>query len=430
MITSRTIVLDTSVLAELMRPQPDPAVMRWTNAQPIGTLAVTAVSLAELLHGMRRMSDLSRRIALREALDEFVHDDLAKRVLPFDDLAADYYADFVWKHEQAGTTISMADAQIAATCRSHGVTLATKDPAPYADLGVRTVDPWTAPLPPKEQEPVLPPPELDRHGNPIPPRRPGVARGGVGPSRPPRTRRPRRTPGTGPRTTPAKKPAKKASAPTPGRAAPAGGARSGTPRAGAPQAGPASRGASPGGAAAGRNAAAGTVRASSARTGSAGARATRKPSGGGDRAAGAAPPSGGSPPPTKPQVAMLDDAALQRWRRGAERLRRHVTQVQDATAARTAAARDAAARPAAGRRKPAPSTSSNGPAGAPGRRGARLLGPLVDADGREVERSADGRLRPRGERPPGAAAKPGPTPGASGPKPAPPKPPSAPDDAT
>lgn len=299
MITAQTVVLDTSVLAELMKPRPDMAVLRWTNAQPIGTLAVTAVSLAELTYAMLRMSDLARTIDLRQALNEFVHDDLASRVLPFDDLAADYFAEFAWRREQAGTPVDAAEAQIAAICRAYGVTLATRDPAPYADLGVTTIDPWTAPAPVRVEVPVVTSsPELDRNGKPIPPRRPGAARGGVGPGRPPRQRRPRR--------------------------------------------------------------------------------ATAKD----------APSARGATPEVTPAATPEDAERVARSRRDAtERMRRHVTAqaVPDKPAAPESAPAHA--------KRPAP-THEDPPLR--GRRGARLLGPLVDAEGRPVERTAEGRVRPRG----------------------------------
>jgi predicted nucleic acid-binding protein len=303
-ISAQTVVLDTSVLAELMKPRPDLAVLRWTNAQPIGTLAVTAVSLAELTYAMLRMSDLARTIDLRQALNEFVHDDLANRVLPFDDLAADYFAEFAWRREQAGAPIDVAEAQVAATCRAYGVTLATKDPAPFAELGVTTVDPWTAPAPVRVEVPVVvSSPELDRNGKPIPPRRPGAARGGVGPSRPPRQRRPRRT-----------------------------------------------------------------------------------------TAKGAAAPRGAAAA-TDPAATPVDAESLVQSRRAAtERMRRHVT----AKAVPEKPATDGVGRNGDGPAKSpaAPPREEPVPRG-PGRRGARLLGPLVDAEGRPVERTAEGRVRPR-----------------------------------
>lgn len=312
MISAQTVVLDTSVLAELMKPRPDMAVLRWTNAQPIGTLAVTAVSLAELTYAMLRMSDLARTIDLRQALNEFVHDDLASRVLPFDDLAADYFAEFAWRREQAGTPIDVAEAQVAGICRAYGVTLATQDPTPYADLGVTTVDPWTAPAPVRVEVPIVTSsPELDRHGKPIPPRRPGAARGGVGPSRPPRQRRRRRT-----------------------------------------------------------------------------------------AAKGTAPTNRATPETTRDGAAASGDAEqVARSRRDAtERMRRHVTAQAVPEKPASDDAPPKAKRPAPPREDP----SARGTA--PGRRGARLLGPLVDAEGRPVERTAEGRVRPRPAESAGPAA--------------------------
>lgn len=312
MTAAQTVVLDTSVLAELMKPRPDMAVLRWTNAQAIGTLAVTAVSLAELTYAMLRMSELSRTIDLREALNEFVHDDLANRVLPFDDLAADYFAEFAWRREQAGKPIDVAEAQVAAICRANGVTLATKDPAPFVELGVTTVDPWTAPAPVRVEVPVVvSSPELDRHGKPIPPRRPGAARGGVGPSRPPRQRRPRRT----------------------------------------------------------------------AAKGAAAARGTG---------------------PVAPGDA---ERVLRSKREAADRMRRHVT------------AQAVPQKPAGQPKRPAPPREEPVPNGAAGTgRGARLLGPLVDAEGRSVERTPEGRMRARPADPAADAPK------AKRPAPAPPDP--------
>ncbi len=43
------IVLDTEVLAELLRPEPDPTAMAWLAAQRRGELYTTTVSEAEVL---------------------------------------------------------------------------------------------------------------------------------------------------------------------------------------------------------------------------------------------------------------------------------------------------------------------------------------------------------------------------------------------
>jgi predicted nucleic acid-binding protein len=46
------IVLDTNVLSEMMRPAPSPVVMQWLASQPAEHLMTTALTVAEIEHGM------------------------------------------------------------------------------------------------------------------------------------------------------------------------------------------------------------------------------------------------------------------------------------------------------------------------------------------------------------------------------------------
>lgn len=46
------ILLDTNAVSEAMRPQPDPAVRAWLDAQLAETLYLSSVTLAELLFGI------------------------------------------------------------------------------------------------------------------------------------------------------------------------------------------------------------------------------------------------------------------------------------------------------------------------------------------------------------------------------------------
>ena len=61
------IVLDTNVLSELMRAQPDHAVLEWFTRQPIAGLFTTAVSQAEIHYCLALLPAGKRRDSLREA---------------------------------------------------------------------------------------------------------------------------------------------------------------------------------------------------------------------------------------------------------------------------------------------------------------------------------------------------------------------------
>jgi toxin FitB len=138
------IVLDTNVVSELMRPAPSDGVIGWVDQQSATSCHITAITLAELLYGVARLADGRRKAELADLIEAMVADDLDHRVLAFDETAAVHYADIVTQRERAGRPISAADAQIAATCRSHGAVLATRNVADFVDTGIAIVNPWEA----------------------------------------------------------------------------------------------------------------------------------------------------------------------------------------------------------------------------------------------------------------------------------------------
>lgn len=136
------IILDTNVLSELARQVPEPAVIDWLDALPAGEAATTATTAAELMYGVAQLPAGRRRVDLGEAVRAMLAEDLGGRVLPFDQAAAGHYADIVCHREHLGVPISMADAQIAAICRSAGAQLATRDVKGFASTGVVLINPW------------------------------------------------------------------------------------------------------------------------------------------------------------------------------------------------------------------------------------------------------------------------------------------------
>jgi predicted nucleic acid-binding protein len=136
------IVWDTNVVSELMRPEPHERVLVWADQQPVSEVFITAITLAELWYGIGRLPAGRRRNELAEVFDELLTEDFEQRVLDFDAVAAAHYADLVVERERIGRPISMADAQIAAICRSHGATIATRNVDDFDDVGVEVVNPW------------------------------------------------------------------------------------------------------------------------------------------------------------------------------------------------------------------------------------------------------------------------------------------------
>ena len=139
------IVLDTNVLSELMRPQPDPAVVAWVAAQPLLTLFTTAVTQTEILYGIAIQPDGRRRADLAAAAGAIFAEEFAGRILPYDSTAASWYAQIVAARRQAGRPIEAFDGLIAATALAVGAGIATRDIRGFEGCGLGTlVNPFEA----------------------------------------------------------------------------------------------------------------------------------------------------------------------------------------------------------------------------------------------------------------------------------------------
>jgi len=136
------IVLDTNVLSEPMKPNPDPAVVEWIDGQNASELFTTSTVIAELAYGISRLVDGKRRQGLADSLDRLVASDYLAGVFDFDVASAMEYGILVSVAEHRGADISVADAQIAAVCRVQGAALATRNLKDFAGLGIDLVNPW------------------------------------------------------------------------------------------------------------------------------------------------------------------------------------------------------------------------------------------------------------------------------------------------
>lgn len=137
------IVLDTNVISEVFRPTPDPGVLAWLESLT-DDVAITTITLAELLAGVRRLPAGRRKDELEAALGVALEPYRNTRsLLVFDEDAAEEYAMVLLAREQAGLPISTPDAQIAAICRANGAICATRNEKDFAETGVQVLNPWT-----------------------------------------------------------------------------------------------------------------------------------------------------------------------------------------------------------------------------------------------------------------------------------------------
>lgn len=138
------ILLDTTILSELMQPAPAHAVEQWLAAQPDAGVFISAVTEAELRYGAALLPAGKKRTQLLAEIEGMLEEDFSGRVLPFDSRAAKTLAIIASERRRSGKPISQADAQIAATARSRGASLATRNPQDFESCGIDVINPWSS----------------------------------------------------------------------------------------------------------------------------------------------------------------------------------------------------------------------------------------------------------------------------------------------
>lgn len=136
------ILLDTNVISELLRRAPDERVIAWIDAQPLETLYLSAITVAELRAGVALLPAGRRKEDLRETLEKQTLPAFIGRVLSFDTGVTQAYANLIAGARANGTQIATADGFIAAIAVAHGLMVATRDTRPFEAAAIGVINPW------------------------------------------------------------------------------------------------------------------------------------------------------------------------------------------------------------------------------------------------------------------------------------------------
>ena len=136
-------LLDTCVLSEFVKPQPNGRVVKWLRAQDENDLYLSVVVIGELARGVAHLPDGKKR----RRLDAWLHTDLCVRfhgrIVPITEPVALEWGKRSGGLLREGETLSMADGLIAATAMTHGFVVATRNERDLATAGAAVFNPWT-----------------------------------------------------------------------------------------------------------------------------------------------------------------------------------------------------------------------------------------------------------------------------------------------
>ena len=135
-------LLDTNVVSELIKPQPDSRVVRWIDDTDEALLFLSVLTLGEIRKGVEGLRLGRRRSRLESWLQRDLPSRFHDRILGIDAVIADRWGAISATAAAKGHTVPVIDGLLAATAVHHNLVLVTRDVAGVAGTGAVTLNPW------------------------------------------------------------------------------------------------------------------------------------------------------------------------------------------------------------------------------------------------------------------------------------------------
>jgi predicted nucleic acid-binding protein len=137
-------LLDTNVVSELVRPNPDGNVIAWVRAGDETCFYLSVLSFGEIRRGIERLPQSPRRERLRLWLEIDLTDRFNGRILDIDRRVAEIWGMIMARGAAASVRLPTIDTLIAATAERHGMVVATRNLRDFAFGAIAAVSPWAA----------------------------------------------------------------------------------------------------------------------------------------------------------------------------------------------------------------------------------------------------------------------------------------------
>jgi toxin FitB len=138
-------LLDTNVISDGVKPQPNPAVTQWLQIIPSNQIFLSVITIGEITRGITKQAGTKRSLELSQWLETDLCPRFAGRILPIDEAIMRVWGEFYAQAVTQGNTPPMLDSLLAATAIKHGLILVTRNTKDIAMLPVTTLNPWITP---------------------------------------------------------------------------------------------------------------------------------------------------------------------------------------------------------------------------------------------------------------------------------------------
>jgi predicted nucleic acid-binding protein len=137
-------LLDTNVVSELVRPDPDANVVAWVRAGDETRFYLSVLTFGEIRRGIEQLPQGPCRERLRRWLEVDLTERFKGRILDIDRRVAESWGMIMARGAVASVRLPTIDTLIAATAERHGMVVATRNLRDFAFAAVAAISPWEA----------------------------------------------------------------------------------------------------------------------------------------------------------------------------------------------------------------------------------------------------------------------------------------------
>jgi predicted nucleic acid-binding protein len=135
-------LLDTNVISEWTKPQPNENLVRWIGLVPEDDVYISVITLAEIQFGLKLLPEGKKKARLEQWLSHDILKRFNKRILQINNETALIWGDLLSQAKNQGITLSTMDGFIAALSKQYRLTLVTRNMKDFIKLNINLLNPW------------------------------------------------------------------------------------------------------------------------------------------------------------------------------------------------------------------------------------------------------------------------------------------------
>lgn len=135
-------LLDTNILSETVRPQPDKNVQKWLTEAPTESLYISVLTLGEIRRGVEKIVTRKKKSFLLLWLENELPNWFGENILPINLEVAERWG-YLTANLAPQNTLNAIDTLLAATALTHNCIMVTRNVKNFDVPGLEILNPFT-----------------------------------------------------------------------------------------------------------------------------------------------------------------------------------------------------------------------------------------------------------------------------------------------